>query len=111
MSETDARPRPGDPDEPHLALYQTRMCPYCVAVRRTLKKLDLDVEIRDLREDPQHRRDLIAARGRGTVPVLRITEADGSERWMPESMDIIAWLEDRYGDPQAARSRSSWMPW
>jgi hypothetical protein len=30
------------------------------------------------------------------APVLRITSPDGSERWMPESRDIVRYLEQTY---------------
>ena len=56
----------------------------------------VDVELRDILEDARHRGDLFAARGRTTVPVLRCTAGD-KDRWMPESRDIIAHLEQRFG--------------
>jgi hypothetical protein len=30
------------------------------------------------------------------VPVLRIEEAGGEVRWLPESVDIIAYLQQRF---------------
>ena len=57
-------------------------------------------KLRDILLDEGYRDDLIAERGRATVPVLRITSPDGSERWMPESADIIAYLEELYGKPE-----------
>ena len=62
-------------------------------VRTGIDHLGVDVELRDIFENPQHRDDLIAARGRATVPVLRITSPNGEERWMPESRDIVRYLE------------------
>jgi glutaredoxin 2 len=41
--------------------------------------------------------DLVAARGRRTVPVLRRDLADGTVDWMPESRDIIDYLQRTYG--------------
>jgi glutathione S-transferase len=79
-----------------LALYYDEYCPYCMRVLRTLRALDVQLELRNVRRDPQHLRELVAARGRGTVPVLRIHRAEGDE-WMPESADIIAYLERRFG--------------
>ena len=40
--------------------------------------------------------ELIEARGRATVPVLRITSPGGEERWMPESRDIVHYLEKTF---------------
>lgn len=79
-----------------LALYHFDTCPFCLYVRREIDRLGIDIELRDIYGDPQHRRDLVAARGRSTVPVLRITDADG-DRWMPESRDIVRWLQATYG--------------
>ena len=80
-----------------LALYHFPQCPYCVQVRRAIDKLEIDVELRDVHETPEHWDDLVAARGRATVPVLRITSPDGEERWMPESNDIVQYLKKTYG--------------
>ena len=84
------------PDET-LSLYQTPYCPYCVIVRRVIDELGLDVELRDVAREPKYRQELYAVRGRGTVPVLRREDADGSVHWLPESRDIIHYLRDRYG--------------
>lgn len=91
-TERDAGPAAGE----HLALYQYPSCPFCVRVRRVIEELGIEVEMRDIIQNPQHRQDLVAARGRQTVPVLRITSAEG-DRWMPESAEIVRWLVERYG--------------
>jgi glutathione S-transferase len=81
--------------EPGLSLYQFPGCPYCQRVRDALKRLKLDVEMRDITAQPQHRDELVRATGRGTVPVLRIEDTPGAVRWLPESLDIIRYLEER----------------
>ncbi len=78
---------------PKLALYHFNMCPYCLRVRRAIGKLKLDVELRNIHEGTKHLKELTAATGRQTVPVLRITSADGTVDWMPESSDIIRYLQ------------------
>ncbi len=85
------------PAQDSLALYHFEGCPYCAMVRTAIGDLGVDVELRDIFGDPEHRSDLVAARGRPTVPVLKITAADGEERWMPESRDIVHYLEETYG--------------
>lgn len=80
----------------HLALYYYPSCPFCVRVLRAIDELGVDVELRNVIEEPAYRRELIEARGRGTVPVLRCTSSVG-ERWMPESADIVRALRARYG--------------
>ena len=72
-----------------LALYKYDACPYCRRVQRVLDTLDLHVEMRDTRLNPQHRQDLLQRTGRTQVPCLFI---DGEP--MFESEDIVDWLED-----------------
>ncbi len=81
-----------------LALYYFRGCPFCTTVQRTIDRLGIEVELRDIHASDQHFEDLVAARGRPTVPVLRCTAGD-VDRWMPESRDIVAYLERRFGSP------------
>lgn len=76
-----------------LALYHYDSCSFCRRVRHEVARLGLEVELRDIFGDPRHRLDLVRARGRQTVPVLRITHTDGTERWLPESRDIILYLQ------------------
>ncbi len=85
------------PAEDKLALYHSNGCPFCHIVRSSIDRLGIDVELREIFENPQHRDDLVAARGRATVPVLRITSPNGDERWMPESRDIVRYLETTVG--------------
>ena len=85
------------PENDHLALYHLESCPFCLMVRAAIDRLGIDVELRSITQDPDHYDDLVDARGRATVPVLRITSPDGEERWMPESRAIIQYLEKTYG--------------
>jgi glutaredoxin len=78
-----------------LSLYHYEGCGYCGRVRRTLAELGVELELRDIDHDPEHLRALLDARGRRTVPVLRIRHPEGDE-WMPESADIIAYLRRRF---------------
>ena len=80
-----------------LSLYYYDGCPFCGMVRQTIDHLGIDVELRNILFEPGHRGDLVEARGRATVPVLRITSPDGDDRWMPESRDIIQYLQKTYG--------------
>jgi len=84
------------PNTDKLALYMTPYCPFCHRVRDAIDRLGIEVEMRDIFADRADRDALVAARGRATVPVLRITTEDG-ERWMPESRDIIRYLNKTYG--------------
>ena len=83
-----------------LALYQFLACPFCVKVRRSMKRLSLDIETRDAKKNLQFRSELEEHGGRIKTPCLRIEEQDGSITWMYESKDIINYLEQRFS-PQA----------
>jgi glutaredoxin len=80
-----------------LALYQTAFCPYCARVRSAVRRLGLDLELRDIDASSARRRELLTATGRQTVPCLRIERADGAVEWMHESESIIAYLQERFG--------------
>ena len=81
------------PVDDSLALYYSRSCPFCSVVTSAIDRLGLDIELREVFDTPAFREELVAARGRATVPVLRITSTDGEDRWMPESRDIVRYLE------------------
>ena len=78
-----------------LALYQLPRCPFCIKVRRTMHKLNLPIEKRNVTPGSPFRDELAAGGGRVKSPCLRITE-QGEVRWMYESNDIIAYLNERF---------------
>jgi glutaredoxin len=80
-----------------LALYQFHLCPFCIKVRRAMKRLNLNIELRDAKQNEMYRTELAEQGGRIKVPCLRITEDDGTVSWMYESSDIIQYLEQRFG--------------
>lgn len=75
-----------------LSLYQFYACPFCVKTRRAIHRLNLPIETRDAQTPGQHREDLSKNGGKIKVPCLRI-ERDGSDQWLYNSNDIIAFLE------------------
>ena len=75
-----------------LKLYQFAQCPFCVKTRRTIRRLGLNIELRDARGDAQWRSELIQQGGRHQVPCLRLLQDDGSSRWLYESKEIIRYL-------------------
>jgi len=111
MTSQDRPPPPGGASAPWLALYHFEGCPYCTKVRRTAARLGVALELRDVRQDPAHRADLIAALGRPRVPVLRIEDADGAA-WLPESSAIVDWLREQAGaEPREGPASSCfWAP-
>lgn len=79
-----------------MALYQFQQCPFCVKTRRQIRRLGLNIEKRDARNDPKWNHELINEGGRYQVPCLKIVEADGSVEWMYESSEINQYLEKKY---------------
>lgn len=73
-------------------LYHLAWCPYCLKVRRAADRLGIDLDLIDISRTPGARDRLVDELGRGTVPVLAIPTDDG-ERLLPESDDIVAFLE------------------
>ncbi len=82
---------------PDLTLYHFPGCPYCERVQRALRKLEVQVTQRDIHQDPQARRELQAAMGRPTVPVLHIDDPKAAARWLPESAHIVRYLYEEQG--------------
>jgi glutaredoxin len=81
------------PDPMKLALYHYGSCPYCGIVRQAIDQLGLDVELRNIHETSSRLHELVDGAGRRTVPCLRIESEIGEVRWMPESRDIIRYLQ------------------
>lgn len=79
----------------HLALYQFEACPFCVKVRRSMKRQSVQFELRDAKNNEQHRQELENGGGKVKVPCLRIENEQGVH-WMYESSDIVAYLEKEF---------------
>lgn len=77
-----------------LALYEFRTCPFCIKVRRTVARHSLNIARHDAQHDPVARRQLEEGGGQVKVPCLRISEADGSVRWLYESDAINGYLDE-----------------
>lgn len=88
----------------HLALYQFKTCPFCIKVRRELRRLSLTIETCDARNNGAHRQALLKGGGEVTVPCLRITDEQGANQWLYESSDIIRYLEQRFSPRATPRS-------
>ena len=83
-----------------LSLYQFKACPFCVKVRRAMKRNSLNIELRDAKAEGIHRQTLAAEGGRVKVPCLRIEQGD-NVTWLYESNDIIAFLENEVASKAA----------
>ncbi|MGS0544955.1 glutathione S-transferase N-terminal domain-containing protein [Pseudomonas parakoreensis] len=78
-----------------LTLYQFHACPFCVKTRRTLRRLNVPVALKDAKNNAQDRQTLLDEGGKIKVPCLRIEE-NGQTTWMYESKVIIDYLDKRF---------------
>jgi glutaredoxin len=85
-----------DSETASMSLYQFHACPFCVKVRRQLKRHALHIELRDAKNDGEFKAELVREGGRHKVPCLRIEKSDRSVEWLYESNDIMAYLNDRF---------------
>jgi len=76
-----------------MSMYQFSACPFCVKVRRELKRHSLNIELRDAKNDAEIKAELVSEGGRHMVPCLRTDKPDGTVHWLYESSDIIAHLK------------------
>lgn len=79
-----------------LSLYQYLACPFCVKVRRSMKRQTLNIETRDAKGCDTTREELVSGGGRLKVPCLRIEDESGQVSWMYESKDIVSYLESNF---------------
>ena len=77
-----------------LILYELDGCPYCAKVTKKLDELGLAYESRSVPGSHAERDEVKQVSGQTGVPVL-IDEANGVDG-MPESDDIVAYLEETY---------------
>ncbi len=77
----------------HIKLYQFNACPFCIKVRRAIRRMALNIEIRDVNENQQFKSELLNEGGRIQAPCLRIIDEKGQKMWLYESSDIIQYLQ------------------
>ena len=78
-----------------LTLYELEGCPYCAKVKTKLADLDLEYDSVMVPRSHGDRTEVEEVSGQSGVPVL-VDEEHGVEG-MPESDDIVAYLEETYG--------------
>jgi glutathione S-transferase len=79
-----------------IVLYELDGCPYCAKVKTKLDELGLEYESRFVPGSHSERDEVKEVSGQTGVPVL-VDEEHGVEG-MPESDDIVEYLEETYGD-------------
>ncbi|GAA5139772.1 glutaredoxin family protein [Thalassotalea piscium] len=76
----------------HLSLYQLPACPFCVKVRRAMKRNGFNIELRNINQQLAYQDELIKFGGKRKVPCLRIANKEGTDTWLYESSDIVEYL-------------------
>jgi glutaredoxin len=82
-----------DSSTQHLNLYQLPACPFCVKVRRAMKRDGLNIELRNINQNEAYREELIREGGKRKVPCLKITDENEKVTWLYESSDVIKHLQ------------------
>ncbi|UPV75788.1 glutathione S-transferase N-terminal domain-containing protein [Halorussus limi] len=83
----------------NLELYELEGCPYCAKVVDKLDELGLDYESHMVASSKSERDEVEEVSGQRGVPVL-VDEENGVEG-MPESDDIVEYLDEEYGSGAA----------
>ena len=76
-----------------MSLYQFKACPFCVKVRRYMRRHSLNIELKDAKNDTVIKDELIREGGKHKVPCLRIDMDGNSTKWLYSSDDICSFLD------------------
>jgi glutaredoxin len=76
-----------------MSLYQFNACPFCVKVRRHLRRNSLNIEFKDAKNDTAIKKELVIGGGKHKVPCLRIEIDSNNTRWLYSSDDICLFLD------------------
>ena len=77
----------------NMTLYQFKTCPFCIKVRRAIKRQSLNIQFLDAQHDNQHRQQLMQGGGQIQVPCLKVIDDEGNTNWLYESNQIIGYLQ------------------
>lgn len=91
-----------DAQTANLALYQYKACPFCVKVRRAMKRQSLNIETRDAKRSETAKAELLAGGGDLKVPCLRVGNDPQGYQWIYESDAIVSYLNTQFSSHPAA---------
>jgi len=78
----------------NMVIYEFKACPFCVRVRRFMKKNNITIHTKDARKSPEYAEELINGGGKLQVPCLFIPSKDNEPKWLYESKDIVSFLTE-----------------
>lgn len=79
----------------NYALYHFTSCVYCLKARFQLSRMGIELPLKNIRENPEYRNELIEGGGKGQVPCLRIEDENKQVRWLYESRDIVEYFRNK----------------
>ncbi|WOT06476.1 glutathione S-transferase N-terminal domain-containing protein [Shewanella youngdeokensis] len=77
-----------------MTIYEYKACPFCVKVRRALRRQGLNIVTLDAKQEP-HKSTLLTEGGKLQVPCLKVEGANRAT-WLYESAEIINYLENKF---------------
>ncbi|TYT63009.1 glutaredoxin family protein [Natrialba swarupiae] len=77
-----------------ITMYDLPGCPFCAKVRSKLEELDLEYDVIEVPRSHGDRTEVERVSGQTGVPV--ITDEANDVEGMPESDDIVEYLEETY---------------
>ena len=63
-----------DKETKNLTIYQFEACPFCVKVRRFIRKNSLKINLKDAKNNKDFKSELVNEGGKHKVPCLKITK-------------------------------------
>ena len=82
-----------DENTAHLSLYQLPACPFCVKVRREIKRCGLNIPLKNINKDERLLNELVEQGGKRMVPCLRIVNEKQDVTWLYESSEINNYIQ------------------
>lgn len=79
-----------------LTIYQFEACPFCVKVRRFIRKNSLKINLRDAKNNKKFKHELVNEAGKHKVPCLKIEKINEKTKWLYESTEIIKFLKKEF---------------
>ena len=85
-----------DKQTKNLTIYQFEACPFCVKVRRFIRKNSLRINLKDAKNNKIFKSELVNEGGKHKVPCLKIEKINAKTEWLYESSEIIKFLEKEF---------------
>jgi glutaredoxin len=85
-----------DKETKNLTIYQFEACPFCVKVRRFIRKNSLNINLKDAKNNKIFKAELVNEGGKHKVPCLKIEKLNSKTEWLYESTEIIKFLKKEF---------------